>query len=199
MQLQTGAHDPAHDFLHLQRVVRMAKILCQGEGANWAVVMPAAWLHDFVVIPKDDLRRSQASKISAVSALEYLKKIQYPESHFPQIRHAIEAHSFSAGIEACSLEAQVVQDADRLDALGAIGIARCFATAGLLKREFYESKDPFCKIRPTNDKKYTLDHFYQKLFPMAKDLKTATGRKEADRRIQTMKIFIEALTQELPL
>lgn len=148
-----------------------AKKLCQIESANIEIVVPAAWLHDFMIVPKDDPRRSQASKLSADRAVEFLKSINYPEKHFSQIAHAIEAHSFSANIETKTIEAKIVQDADRLDGLGAIGIARCFATAGILKRSFYSDDDTFCEKRTANDQAYTVDRFYQKLFKTAKTLK----------------------------
>lgn len=74
--------------------------------------------------------------------IEFLSSIGYPEKYLNEIAHAIEAHSFSANLEAKALEAKNVQDADRLEGLGAIGIARCFATAGIMKKAFYE--DHFC-------------------------------------------------------
>ena len=127
------AEDPAHDFLHFSRVVALAKKLCLEEKAKWEVVVPAAWLHDFVIIPKNDPRREMASRLSAEKAIEFLKTLSYPAEYYPEIAHAIEAHSFSANIEAKTLEAKIVQDADRLDGLGAIGLARCFITAGILR------------------------------------------------------------------
>src|SRR4051812_27577479 len=121
------AEDPAHDLLHFKRVVKTAKALCHEEGANDAIVVPAAWLHDFVIIPKNDPRRSQASRLAAEAAVRFLASVGYPEVHLQDIAHAIESHSFSANISPRTIEAKVVQDADRLDGVGAIGIARCFA------------------------------------------------------------------------
>lgn len=189
--------DPAHDFLHLQRVTVMAKKLCQLEKGCWEVVIPAIWFHDFVIIPKSDPRRNIASKLSADRAIEYLTKINYPENFFEAIHHAIMAHSFSANIRAETLEAKIVQDADRLDGLGAIGVARCFATAGLLRRPFYHYDDPFCKQRPPDDKQYTVDHFYQKLMKTAETLQTPSGREEGRVRVESMKYFLHTLALEL--
>ena len=129
--------DPAHDILHFERVVKVAKHLCDKENGKFEVIVPAAWLHDFVIVPKNDPRRSQASQLSAIEATKYLSSINYPSAYISEIAHAIEGHSFSANVPTRTLEAKIVQDADRLDGLGAIGIARCFATAGLLKRPFY--------------------------------------------------------------
>lgn len=189
--------DPAHDFLHFKRVVATAKKLCALEEATFEIVIPAAWLHDFVIVPKSSQLRSQASRLSAEKAIEFLKGINYPEEFFEPIAHAIEAHSFSANIETRTLEAQIVQDADRLDGLGAIGIARCFATAGLLQREFYSHNDPFCEARVPDDTVFTIDHFYKKLFKTADTLKTKSGRQMGQERVLVMKNYLEAFRKEV--
>lgn len=192
-----SSEDPAHDLLHFKRVVKTAKVLCALENAKPEVVVPAAWLHDFVIVPKNDPRRSQASKLSAEAAILFLRELGYPEIYFDEIAHAIAAHSFSANIEARSLEAKIVQDADRLDGLGAIGIARCFATAGILKSTFYSEQDPFCETRAYDDKRFTVDHFYAKLFKVADSLKTEAGRQEGQKRVEVMKTFLRDLSGEI--
>lgn len=191
------ADDPAHDLLHFKRVVRTATALCQMEKAKMEVVLPAAWLHDLVNVPKNDPRRKQASQLSAEAAVEFLKSVDYPSEYFSAIAHAIEAHSFSAGIEAKSVEAQIVQDSDRLDGIGAIGIARVFITAGLLKRPLYSEADPFCEKRNPEDLRYTIDHFYQKLFVVAKSLKTKAGQEEGLKRLAVMQDYLEDLRREI--
>ncbi len=194
---EVSDQDPAHDLSHFKRVVKMAKDLCQQEAGRLEVVIPAAWLHDLVIIPKDSPLRREASKLSAQKAQDYLHHLSYPSQFLEDIGHAIEAHSFSAGIEAKTLEAKIVQDADRLDALGAIGIARCFAIAGLLKRPFYHDEDPFCATRGPDDSQYTLDHFYIKLFKVPETLKTQAGQREGRRRVEEMRKFLDALVQEI--
>lgn len=189
--------DPAHDLLHFKRVVKIAKKICAEENAKAEVVIPAAWLHDFVIVPKNDPRRKQASLISADGALKFLRELSYPEIYLDEIAHAIAAHSFSAKIEAKTLEAKIVQDADRLDGLGAIGIARCFATAGLLKRPFYSESDPFCENRPADDQLFTLDHFFAKLFATAQTLKTQAGKIEGAKRVEFMKNYLTNLSNEI--
>ena len=189
--------DPAHDFLHFKRVVVMATKLCKEEKAKLEVVLPAAWLHDFVIIAKNDPRRKQASRLSAEEAVKFLKEIGYPEQYLSEISHAIEAHSFSANIKTETLEAMIVQDADRLDGLGAIGVARCFATSGLLKRPFYSEQDPFCENREPEDSKFTVDHFYAKLFKTAETLKTSSGKREGIKRVEAMKRFLNDLKVEM--
>lgn len=191
------AGDPAHDVLHVQRVVKTAFDLAKQEGGCLDVVIPAAWLHDLVSVPKNDPRRSAASRLSAEAAVLFLKEIGYPGRWMEGIAHAIEAHSFSANIPAKTLEAKIVQDADRLDGLGAIGIARCFATGGLLKRSFYSKDDPFCANRAPNDSFYTVDHFYQKLLKTALSLQTESGKREGNLRVAAMRLYLDALAREI--
>ena len=191
--------DPAHDFLHFKRVVTTAKALCKKETAKLEIVLPAAWLHDFVIIPKNDPRRSQASKLSAEAAIQFLKENHYPEKYLDEIAHAIMAHSYSAKIEAKTLEAKIVQDADRLDGLGAIGIARVFATSGLMKRIFYSEADPFCENRTPDDSQFTIDHFFSKLFKTADSLQTKSGKQEGVRRVEAMKRYLRDFNDEIHL
>ncbi|MBL7715608.1 MAG: HD domain-containing protein [Bdellovibrionales bacterium] len=197
--------DPAHDLAHFQRVVATSKQIAEKENADLRVVIPAAWLHDLVNVPKNDPRRSQASRLSAEEACRYLEKIGYGAQWgngekariLKEIAHAIEAHSYSAGIETRSLEARVVQDADRLDGLGAIGIARVFAVAGLLKRPLYHSQDPFAKSRTLNDYESTVDHFFVKLFKTVDTLKTPAGKEEGQRRSAIMRRYLDDLSREI--
>ncbi|MBI2519204.1 MAG: HD domain-containing protein [Bdellovibrio sp.] len=189
--------DPAHDLLHFKRVVSLAKHLCERERGKPEIVIPAAWFHDLVIVPKNSPLRSQASRLSAAKAIEFLRSINYPDKYFDDIAHAIEGHSFSANIEVKTIEAKIVQDADRLDGLGAIGIARCFATSGLLQRAFYCPQDPFCKIRSPNDQQFTIDHFFIKLFKTAETLKTDSGIEEGQRRLKVMKSYLACLNLEI--
>ena len=190
-------NDPAHDLAHFRRVVTSAKRLAQEEGADLSVVIPAAWLHDLVNVPKNDPRRSQASRLSADAALAWLKEEGYALAPLEAIRHAIEAHSYSAQIECKTVEARVVQDADRLDGLGAIGLARVFAVAGLLRRPIYNPDEPFARTRPLDDLASTIDHFYVKLFKTSQTLQTRAGRAEGVRRAQLMRAFLDELGHEI--
>lgn len=192
-----STEDPAHDLLHFKRVVALAKRLCEFENASPEIVIPAAWLHDIVIVPKNSPLRSQASRLSAEKAVQFLTEINYPEQYLTQISHAIEGHSFSASVEVKTIEAKIVQDADRLDGLGAIGIARCFATAGIMKRAFYSADDPFCETRPPDDSRNTVDHFFKKLFKTADTMQTKAGRHEAIKRVAVMKEYLESLKSEI--
>jgi uncharacterized protein len=189
--------DPAHDYAHFQRVVRAAKSIALKENARLEVVVPAAWLHDLVNVPKNDPRRAQASTLSADAAIEYLTQVSYPEEYFTAIHLAIRAHSFSARIDATTLEAKIVQDADRLDAVGAIGIARCLAVGGMMQRPIYDPQDPFAQHRLPDDGKYTIDHFFTKLFKIKDTLQTRAGREEGEKRVKIMRDFLDQLGAEI--
>lgn len=189
--------DPSHDFLHICRVVETAQKLAEEEGADIAVVLPAAYFHDFVNVPKDDPRRKEASRLSAAAAVEYLGSVGYPAHHFPAIAHAIAAHSFSANIPPETIEAKVVQDADRLDGLGAIGVARCFSTSTLLRRPYYCAEDPWAESRAVDDIAFAIDHFPAKLFKVAETMQTRAAAREAQRRVEFMRAFLKQLSSEM--
>jgi uncharacterized protein len=191
------ATDPSHDYLHIARVVKIALELAFEEKANVEIVLPAAYFHDFVTIPKNDPRRKIASQISAAAAVEYLASINYPSRHLDAIKHAIEAHSFSANIKPETLEAQIVQDSDRLDGIGAIGVARCFSTCALMQRPYYDIDDVFAQNRELDDKVFAIDHFPIKLFKIAETMHTGSAHKEAQKRLQFMKLYLQQLKSEL--
>lgn len=196
--LDTQKHaDVAHDLAHIQRVVKVARQLACEEQADLAVVIPAAYLHDCVSLPKDHAQRHLASTLAGDKAVAFLSSIAYPEKYYDAIHHAIRAHSFSAMIDPQSLEAKIVQDADRLDALGAIGIARCMQVSGALNRTLYASDDPFCEERKPDDARYSIDHFYNKLFQIADSLNTPSARLEGRRREKIMRTFLEQLALEI--
>ena len=189
--------DAAHDLNHVFRVVSSAKKLGELEGANKHILIPAAFLHDCLTFPKDHPNRKQSSQFAADKAIDFLQSIAYPEQYFAGIHHAIVAHSYSAGIKAISIESQVLQDADRLDALGAVGIARCLLVSAKLERELYCVDDPFCEDREPNDGVYTIDHFYQKLFHISETMNTKAARVEANKRKVFMQSYLSQLEAEL--
>lgn len=193
---QPGA-DPGHGPVHLERVVATALKLAAEEGARADVVLPAAWLHDCVHVAKDSPDRARASSLAADHALGFLAASGYPAALLPDVRHAIEAHSYSAGIPPRTPEAKVVQDADRLDALGAIGLARCIAVGAALGRPVYEPQDPFCRGRAPDDRGASVDHFYTKLLKLAGTMQTPAGRREAERRTAFLRAFLAQLESEI--
>ncbi|MBW7911011.1 MAG: HD domain-containing protein [Alphaproteobacteria bacterium] len=188
--------DPSHDILHIRRVVRMARKLAAAEGADIRVVEPAAWFHDCVIVAKNDPRRAEASRLSADAAIGMLRDMGYDAALFDAIHHAIAAHSYSAAITPETAEAKIVQDADRLDGLGAIGIARCFTVGALLSRPFYQDGDILAARRAPDDKAQTIDHFFVKLFKTVDTLQTAAGRAEGARRAAFMRDYLARFAAE---
>lgn len=195
--LEIMATDPAHDINHIERVVTSAKAFAIHEGASLDIVIPAAWLHDCVSLPKNHPDRHLGSQLAAKQAIIYLKSINYPERFYADIEHAIEAHSYSANINIKSIEAAVVQDADRVDALGAIGIARCIQVGTTFGASLYSNDDPFCYHRQYDDKHFSIDHFYNKLLKLKDTMNTKAARKEAQIRTEYMKGFLAQLQKEI--
>ncbi|MCG0012380.1 HD domain-containing protein [Vibrio parahaemolyticus] len=189
--------DAAHDIEHVKRVVKTAKQLCDEENADIAIVLPAAYLHDCFTYPKDHPNRKQSSAIAAKKAIAYLESIQYPQHYHDAIAHAIEAHSFSANIRPNTLEAQIVQDADRLDALGAIGVTRCIQVSTHFNAQLYNDNDMFAKERELNDKQFTVDHFQTKLFKIVDTMNTESAKLEANKRKAFMQTYLEQLHDEV--
>lgn len=189
--------DLAHDLNHVKRVVNSAKFLANRESADLNIVIPAAYLHDCINLPKTHPDRSKASIHAADKAVKFLASIQYPSQYLVPIHEAISAHSYSANINANSLEAKIVQDADRLDAIGAIGIARCLQVSAAFKTPLYHAHDPFCETRTPNDKEFTLDHFYVKLFRICDTLHTDAAKAEGLLRKQYMESFMLQLKSEM--
>ena len=190
-------NDPAHDFEHIMRVYKNAQKLCKQEKVNEKLVLCAVLLHDIVSYPKSDKRSKNSSIDSAKKAKTILKKYNFTENEIILISEAIRDHSFSQKRTPQTIEGKILQDADRLDALGGIGIARVFATGGLLKRPFYNSDDPFCKKRNPDDKIWTLDHFFQKLLQLESLMNTKSGKLEAKKRTRVLKEFLKQLKQEI--
>jgi uncharacterized protein len=190
-------HDGAHDLAHIQRVVASSKKLADIEDANPKIIIPAAWLHDCVILPKNHPDRIDASQLAADKAIGFLRSAGFHDSLLGPIHHAITSHSYSAGIQPESIEAKIVQDADRLDAIGAIGIARCLTVGGAIGRALYHPDDPFCDNRDPDDQLWTIDHFFQKLFKLPGSMNTDSAKKEAYKRITVMEDFLESLKGEI--
>ncbi len=190
-------NDSAHDFEHTIRVYKNAQKICKKEKANEKLVLSAALLHDIVSYPKSDKRSKISSIESAKKSKKILEKLGFSKEEIVIILDAIKDHSFSQNKIPKTLEGKILQDADRLDALGAIGIARVFATGGSLKRPFYNPDDPFCKTRIPDDHIWTVDHFFQKLLKLESLMNTKSGKAEAKKRTRILKEFLNQLKQEL--
>lgn len=190
-------NDPAHDYEHIMRVYKNAKKICKRERANEKLVLSAALLHDLVSYPKSDKRSKLSSIESAKKSQSILKKYNFSHEEIMIISDAIRDHSFSQKKIPNTIEGKILQDADRLDALGAIGIARVFATSGSLKRPFYDIDDPFCKKRNPDDKIWAVDHFYKKLLTLESLMNTKSGKAEAKKRTEILKEFLKQLKDEI--
>lgn len=193
----TGS-DAAHDLHHCRRVFANALEIAGLQGAGREdILCAAAYLHDLVNVPKDSPDRHRASTLSAEAAVPILRKLSFSAEDIAAVCHAIEAHSFSAGMEPQKLEAQILQDADRLESLGALGIARTFYIAGKMDSELFAADDPFAMRRPLDDKRYAVDHFFKKLLKLPATMKTSAGRQLAEKRVALLNDFLEDLAGEL--
>lgn len=188
--------DPAHDWAHIGRVSRTAQELAAGLPINENCVVAAVYCHDLINLPKDHPERKKASTLSAEEARPLLKEAGFSEDEIALISQAVIEHSFSKGLKPSSVEAQILQDADRLDALGAIGILRCAAVNTQMKSLFYDPFDPLAEERELDDSKYMLDHYYVKLFKLPELMNTAKGKELAQTRVEFMKRFIKQLLSE---
>lgn len=190
--------DPAHDMAHIARVWANVQTIAAEEPApDMELLRAACVFHDLVSLPKDAPNRSDASRLSAEAARPLALACGLPEAKLDAMAHAIEAHSFSAGISPRTPEAEILQDADRLDALGAIGIARMFAVSGSLARPLYDTADPSARGRPLDDTAFALDHFETKLLKLPATMRTETGRRLAETRAVYMRDFLSRLMREI--
>jgi uncharacterized protein len=186
-------NDPAHDFEHVMRVYRNAEKICKTENGNKKLILSAVLLHDIVKIKN---RKDSALKSAKLSE-KLLKENYFLDDEIRIISNAIKEHSFSKGKLPSTNEGKILQDADRLDAIGAIGLARVFSFSGSNSRPFYDPKDPFSKKRVVNDNKWALDHFFEKLLLLEGKMNTKTGKILAKKRTKILKIFLKEIKNEI--
>jgi uncharacterized protein len=193
----TATDDGAHDASHLERVWRSAQgLLAHHPEADALVVIAACYLHDLVNLPKNDPARAQASSRAAALARIELERLGFPGNRLDGVAHAIEAHSFSAGIAPRTIEAKIVQDADRLDALGAVGLARMFYIGGRMGRPLAHPADPLAETRALDDGAWTLDHIVVKLARLPGMMQLEAGRALAEERLARLLAFREEFAAE---
>ncbi|MFT6070109.1 MAG: hypothetical protein ACJAT2_002575 [Bacteriovoracaceae bacterium] len=189
--------DPAHSFAHIKRVMLLCEKLAKEEEVEKEVLLAGALLHDVVNLPKNHPRRSEASAMAAEKARRLLEEVGYDEEFISKALVVVYEHSFSLGKKPSCLESAILQDADRLDALGAIGLMRMISCGVGFKAEFYNEEDPFAKERSLDDKRFSLDHFYTKLFKLPELMNTSAGKAEANERVHFMKSFVKQLRAEI--
>ncbi|WP_024684425.1 HD domain-containing protein [Pseudomonas syringae] len=189
--------DDSHDVSHLLRVWNNVCAIRDREGGDARVLIAATLLHDCVSVEKDSPFRASASRLAAARASELLTEMGWDEQSIGSVAHAIEAHSFSAAITPLTLEARILQDADRLDSLGMIGVARTFYVSGRLGRALYDPNDPYASQRPYDDINFAVDHFHTKLLQLADGFQTATGAQLAKARHHRVKRFLDELMEEI--
>ena len=197
-QHYVGFDDPAHGWEHIKRVYRLALYIAEQENADAFIVGMAALMHDIGHLSTDKLLHH--ADLSMSMANELLLAYDVSADTREAILHAIAAHSFSLGIEARTLEAKVVRDADRLDSLGAIGILR-WAITGAVRRtietQTYHPDDPFAEWHTLDDRRYMLDHFFTKLLKLDGTMSTQTGRALAQQRMAFMRAYLDEFRREL--
>jgi len=179
---QFSGETTGHDYYHIERVVKAARRIAQEENADLFLVELAAWLHDV-----GDYKLHNGMDKSEELISEFLFELNLPKETISQILEIISQVSFSKGNHPTSLEAQIVQDADRLDAIGAVGIARCFAYGGSKKREIWN---------PENPEETSIQHFYDKLLKLRDLVNTKTAKKIAEERHQFLEEFLERFYDE---
>ncbi|HEY0840218.1 MAG TPA: HD domain-containing protein [Vulgatibacter sp.] len=188
---------PAHDFDHVMRVVGTADAIARAEGADIELCVTAALLHELFNYPKGHPDSHLSGERCADEALAVLREEEWSDERAEAVAYAIRVHPFSRGIVPTTLEAKVLQDADRLDSIGAVGIARCFATTAEMQRPFYDPADPFCSARAPDDKLWGIDHFYRKLLRIPEVLHTDTAHAIARQRVDFMRAFLAQLGREI--
>lgn len=190
--------DPGHDFVHVGRVMAKCEELCAKVGADPTIALPAALLHDIVNVPKNHPDRTEASRKAAEVATPLLQEHGYTPEEIARIASAIVEHSFSRGLLPSSLESAVLQDADRLDALGAVGIMRTVTCGAKMGARYYADSEPVDpKTRTLDDKSFTVDHLFVKLFHLAERMNTEPAKKEADERTAFLRSFLAQLGREI--
>lgn len=188
--------DASHGLSHFERVWKIAKNIST-EDADLLTVMAGCYFHDIVNYPKNHPDRSLSSTHAAEKTKEILNDLEFPQDKIENACHCVKAHSFSANIYPETIEAKIVQDADRMESLGAIGLARTFYVAGMLGSQLFCEDDPFAKNRELNDNLYAVDHFKVKLLKLSESMQTEKGKKEAEKRTQVLLKFLDNLSNEL--
>ena len=188
--------DPGHDLSHSLRVA-LWTIRLGGADVPQDRAIASALLHDIVNIPKDSPDRSLASVRSAGLAQELLRRHGFSEEAVRDVCDAVRDHSYSRGVTPTSSLGKALQDADRLEGLGALGVFRTVSTGVRMNARYFDPEDPWAESRPLDDKRQTVDHFFVKLLKLPATMNTAAGKREATKRAEFMQLFLQQLGDEL--
>jgi len=190
--------DPSHDIYHALRVLKNAEYISRKENGDLDIVIPSALFHDVICYPKNNPKSKYSALVSADFAVKALEELnQYPKDKISKVYTSIEQCSFSKNIIPELLEAKILQDADRLEATGAISIMRTFCSAGLMNSKLYNYEDPFCKKREPESLEYALDLFYTRLLKIKDIMHTKTARSIAEKRTKILQEYLNSLEDEL--
>lgn len=184
-----------HSKIHVERVYKLATKLAKEENADLEIVKVAALLHDVARAMEDDGKIKDHAVESAKIAGKILRDINFPEEKIDKVVHCIEVHRFRKGVKAESLEAKILQDADRLDIVGAIGIARVFACGGWLNVPIY---DPSISPKEQYDGKSltSVNLIYEKILRVKDTLNTVVAKEIVEGRHKFVEQFLERFLRE---
>lgn len=199
--------DASHDAGHVLRVAQWTVRIAQAEMVALSAestgpvdkreAVAAALLHDLVNVRKDSPDRHRASEYSADAAAPLLCARGFDDAAVERICGAIRDHSYSRGATPSTALGRALQDADRLEALGSIGVMRTAATRQRMQSAFFHESDPWARERDLDDRAYSIDHFFAKLLRLPETMTTEAGRNEARRRAAFMEAFLDQLADEL--
>lgn len=175
-----------HDWWHIDRVRKLALTIAKTEKADPVIVELGALLHDIA----DHKFHGGDHDIGHKTARAWLEKVEADAHIIEQVCYIVQNISYSGGRAMESVEGKIVQDADRLDALGAIGIARCFAYGGHSGRELYNPESK------TTEKSPSINHFYEKLLLLKDRMNTKTGKKMAEARHAFIELYLDEFYKE---
>lgn len=189
--------DPGHDLAHCLRVALWTIELGAPLGVDAREAVAAALLHDIVNVPKDHPDRHRASERCAEVARAELPGYGFDAAAVTRIAEAIRDHSFSRGAIPEGALGKALQDADRLEAVGALGLFRCVSTGVRMGARYFHDADPWARERELDDRAYSVDHFFKKLLGLPATMLTEAGRAEGRRRAAFLEVTLDALASEL--
>ncbi len=187
----------SHAFDHIERVYNLALKIGENKKADLDVIKAAVLLHDISRLKEDNKEIEDHAEHGAEAAEKILREMNFPKNKIKNVVHAIRVHRHSKGLIAETKEAEILQDADRLDALGAITIARMFSTGGKIDRPLYDPKIPLNETQKTYYAKTTIHGFYNKILKITPEtFNTQLAKKLAKSRYEFVEKFLDQFFKE---